>query len=102
MYSTDATVTPHPDVVCTSLKNGESVLLHLGTNTYYSLNETGAVIWALIEQTAPLATIGEALAGRYDVSLERAHQSVAELVTELTTEKLIVVGNGASDQQATT
>jgi hypothetical protein len=79
----------NPDVLCTDLPNGEAVLLHIGTQTYYSLNETGAQIWHLINQGLTLSEIGTAIEERYDVSLTQAQQSVLSLTEELAAEKLL-------------
>jgi hypothetical protein len=82
--------TTHPDVVYTALKEGGSVLLHLGTQTYYSLNETGSTIWELMAKDLCLGKIGEALERSYAVSLEQAQHSVFNLATELAAESLII------------
>jgi hypothetical protein len=92
----DARVTPHPDVVATTLKNGAAVLLHLGTHTYYSLNETGSLIWALIEQATPLSTISVTLEDRYDVGYAQAQQAVQDLVCALAAQKLVVLPHDQS------
>ena len=42
------TATLDPEVLYTKLDDGEAVLLHLGTTTYYTLNQTGARIWKLL------------------------------------------------------
>ena len=41
MITLTQTVHPHPAVVDTALDTGETVLLHLESQTYYSLNTTG-------------------------------------------------------------
>jgi hypothetical protein len=45
MISLDHKIRLHPDVVDTELDNGEMVLLHLESKTYYSLNLTAMRIW---------------------------------------------------------
>jgi hypothetical protein len=50
---------PHPDVVDTPLDRDETVLLHLGTKRYFSLNASGGAIWrALKEGRTPEAMTG--------------------------------------------
>ena len=41
MVALEQRVHPHPQVVDTELDEGEVVLLHLESKTYYSLNPTG-------------------------------------------------------------
>ena len=82
---------PHPDVVCTELQNGESVLLHLGTQTYYSLNETGARIWQSVEQGLSVPEISQTLAQQYDVTAAQAQQSVTSLLAELAEADLVAL-----------
>ena len=38
-------IAPHPEVVDTELDKQETVLLHLGTKKYFSLNPTASLIW---------------------------------------------------------
>ena len=45
MVTLEQTFRPHLDEVDTALNGEEMVLLHLGSNTYYSLNMTGTRIW---------------------------------------------------------
>ena len=80
---------PHPEVIPTKLPNCETVLLHLGTQTYYSLNETGSRIWELMSKGVPLGQIGQALENQYEVSLDQAQQYVIALIAELAAEKLV-------------
>lgn len=85
---------PDPDVLFTGLRNGESVLLHLGTKTYYSLNETGTRIWRLLAEGLEVGEIGRRLEAEYDVTLEHAQSSVIQLVEALVSEKLVLAGEG--------
>ncbi len=94
MLTAQSKAIPHPDVVCTALKNEEAVLLHLGTQTYYSLNETGSQIWTWLGEGLSLGEIGQALEARYDVSLDRAQQYVIALANDLAAENLVsLTGN---------
>ncbi len=81
----------HPDVISTTLKTGESVLLHIGTKTYFSLNETGSRIWNLMSDGLTLGEISQRLESEFDVSMERAQESVVALAQELVKEQLVHV-----------
>jgi hypothetical protein len=80
---------PHPDVVFTDLDNDEAVLLHLGTQTYFSLNQTGACIWRLMGDGLTLGEIARELEARFEVETEQAQRSVNELASELASEGLV-------------
>ena len=80
---------PDPNVVFTEMENGESVLLHLGTNQYFSLNETGTLIWKKFIDGQNLGEIGKEIENTFNVSIERALQSVIQLFEELLSEKLV-------------
>lgn len=79
----------NPSVVCTQLQNGESVLLHLETQTYYSLNSTGVFIWEHLNGKRTIEDISEALEKKYDISIEDANTSVSALINELAGEKIV-------------
>lgn len=82
---------PDPDVVFTPLANDEAMLLHIGTQTYFSLNETGSFIWKRMEQGTPLDAIADELRAEYDVTAEEARQSVEDLARELSEAALVTL-----------
>src|SRR5690242_16136761 len=87
----DVTFTADPNVIATSLLDGETVLLHLLTQRYYTLNETGAEIWQGLTQGHTLGAISQALVERYTLTLAEAEQAVRVLLNDLLTEKLVEV-----------
>ena len=85
-------VKPNPEVVCTDVGGKEAVLLHLDTKKYYSLNQTGLRIWQLLSKgQTPAEVIGQ-LQAEFDVTPEKARESVIDLMNELISEKLIQTG----------
>jgi hypothetical protein len=82
-------VRPHPEVVDTELEAGETVLLHLASTTYYSLNATGTCIWQGLKQGLSLREISQRLQGRFAVEAEHAGQSVVTFVDELVQHQLV-------------
>ena len=88
MLTTHTKAAPDPDVLSTRLMSGETVLLHLGTSNYFSLNETGSQIWHLMSEGSTLGEISRELESEFDVAPERAQQSVMNLAGELICEKL--------------
>lgn len=77
-----------PDALSASLSDG-AVLLHLYTKRYFSLNETGARIWSLLEQQATEDEIVDALVREYDVEKPDAARAVNQLLGDLVAERLI-------------
>lgn len=57
--------TNSPTVVHLAIDN-EVVILNVVSGTYYSLEQTGADIWGLIEQGARVGDVTAHLAGKYD------------------------------------
>ena len=85
-------VKPNPEVVCTEVGGKEAVLLHLDTKKYYSLNQTGLCIWQLLSKgQTPAEVIGQ-IQTEFDVTPEKARESVINLMNELSSEKLIQTG----------
>lgn len=83
----------NPDVVSTLLDNGEAVLMHMGTASYFSLNATGARIWQLLTTGLAPAAIAEQLAAEYAITPAQAHQSVLTLVGQLVDQQLLLVAD---------
>jgi Coenzyme PQQ synthesis protein D (PqqD) len=84
----DEKVTPHPEVVDTKLDEGEVVLLHLESKTYYSLNPTGERIWQGLKDALSLGEISRLLQEEFAVDENTADRSVLDLVEELCEQKL--------------
>jgi hypothetical protein len=82
-------VRPHPEVVDTELEGGETVLLHLGSTTYYSLNITGTRIWQGLKQGYTLLEISHRLQEEFAVDAAHAQQSVLALIDDLSTHQLV-------------
>ena len=96
------TVAPHPDVVDTQLDGDETVLLHLGTKRYFSLNATGSLIWRAIKRGLTAEETCRELQQRYDVSEDRAAQSVGALTKALLEQGLVRrPGTDSSRERAT-
>jgi hypothetical protein len=92
----DEKVRPHTEVVDTKLDDGEVVLLHLESKTYYSLNPTGERIWRGLKEGLTLNEISQLLQEEFDVNEEDADRSVQDLVKELCDQKLALRGNTES------
>jgi len=89
MTTLDGKVQPHAQVVDTKLDDGEVVLLHLESKTYFSLNLTGERIWQGLKQGLSLREISQRLQAEFDVDEEKADSSVIELIEDLSQQKLV-------------
>ncbi len=81
---------PDPRVNFTRFDEGEGVLLHLETKSYYTLNATGVFIWEQLE--AGRQTIEElvaALLDSYEVTQEEAAHQVQVFLEALKREGLV-------------
>jgi hypothetical protein len=74
--------TPVDDVVYREL-NGEIVLVHLGTDNIYALNETGALFWELLAGGSDRAAIRERLLREFAVEPSELDVEIDALVAEL-------------------
>jgi hypothetical protein len=80
---------PNPDVVDTQLDGQETVLLHLESKLYYSLNLTGTRIWQGLKGGLTLGEISLQLQKEFAVEAEIADRSVLRLTNELHQQKLV-------------
>lgn len=76
------------DALSASLSDG-AVLLNLYTKRYFSLNDTAARIWALLERHASEDEIVDTLVREYDVETPDSKQAVRRLLDDLLAEGLI-------------
>ena len=67
-----------------------AILLDAERGTYYSLNDVGAEIWALIEEGLPPSTIAQRLSQSYDVSVGTALADVEQFLAGLASRGLIL------------
>jgi hypothetical protein len=92
----DEKVSPHTEVVDTKLDDGELVLLHLESKTYYSLNPTGERIWRGLKEGLTLNEISHRLQEEFNVNEEDADRSVRDLIKELCEQNLALSTNTKS------
>jgi hypothetical protein len=86
---TQSSYSPNPKVVHTRVDDAEVVLLSLATNRYYSLNETGSVIWEALCEGACPRDLATALEAEFEVTPLEAEARVAEFLDELRREGLL-------------
>jgi hypothetical protein len=69
----------------------ELVLVHLGRNEIYSLNETGARLWELLEEDHTLEGALQRIISEYDVDEQQARKEAEALLRNLADEGLVTL-----------
>lgn len=88
--TTDTIVVAAADQVSCDL-DGETAILHLGTDVYYGLDEIGARVWALLQEPSSVRRLCEVLAAEYEVTSQQCEADTLALVRELAAEGLVDV-----------
>ena len=86
--------------VVSEIIDGEAVIMNLVTGNYFSAPDTGAVIWAWIEQGAGMDQIQHNLSLTFDVSDTELSAALDKFIAELLENMLIVDTGTVSDQHA--
>jgi len=76
------------DVVFRDLA-GESVLLNLGTGTYFGLDAVGTRLWHLLKEQGSATAAVATLQSEYDVDERRLRQDVEALISQLLAKGLL-------------
>lgn len=71
--------------------DGNSILLHLGSGVYYTLNPAGTLIWELLARRISGQDLLAVLCDRYRVEEEEARRDLAGLLEQFAQEGLISV-----------
>ena len=90
-YSQSERAVPDSDTLATQLEDGEAVLLNLKTHAYYSLNETGAVIWNELQAGHHFDDIVQSLMSRFETTAEQAQNDVTQFVGQLADAQLVEI-----------
>ncbi len=77
----------NPDVVFRRIA-GEFILVPIrqkavDLKSVYTLNETGAMVWELLDGRRSVGEIGERISGEFDVDAERARSDVSGIISQL-------------------
>ena len=70
--------------------DGEAVIINLESGNYYSLIESGSLIWALLEKGASASEVQNLVQQAYQGNATDIDRSVQELLVQLQQENLIV------------
>lgn len=79
-----------PDVLLRKVGD-EAVLLHLGSERYFSLNDSAARMWELLAEGKDPAAVAQALSEEYEADVARLQADVEDLVRQLGESGLVTV-----------
>jgi hypothetical protein len=77
------------DLTTSETVDNQTVIIHLGAGTYFSLNTTGSYLWDRLDGETSLGAIATELAQMYDVDTAIVSNDVLTLAQELYAEGLI-------------
>src|SRR5215469_2816065 len=100
MRSTPAntrTVAAVKDQVSCAL-DGDTVILHLGSGTYYGLNAVGSTIWNLIQEPRTIDEIHNSLLEQYDADAGECERDLLNLLDDLTKAGLVEIRDARSKE----
>ncbi len=70
-----------PDTACAAVPGG-AVIIHLGTNRYFSLNATAAVVWGRLDAGDDALAIATALARDFEIDDVTAREAVSRTIAQ--------------------
>jgi coenzyme PQQ synthesis protein D (PqqD) len=71
---------PRKQIVSTLFDDGDGVLVDLDTKRYYQLNESAMMVWNGLEKAQTVSEIASRFTSAFDVSPERARNSVEKVL----------------------
>ena len=83
-------ITLADDVLFKELQ-GEAVLLHLGSESYYGLDDVGTRMWQLLNEQHDMDDVVKKLLAEYDVEEASLRSDLAQLINQLADAGLIQV-----------
>lgn len=70
-------------------QDGETAILDSNNEQYYSLDEVGTLIWALLEQEATFEEIVHTVMTEYEVEQAECAEDMQQFINEMIENKLI-------------
>ncbi len=77
--------------------HGDTVILHLGSGTYYGLNAVGTAIWNLIQEPRTIEDIHHRLLQQYEANADECERDLLNLLDELEKARLIEIRDASSE-----
>ena len=93
--TSESVVAATTDQVSADLQ-GEAIVLGLEQGMYYGLDEVGSLVWQLLAEPRPVATIRDRIVAEYDVDPAICERDLLTFLDGLAEEGLIEVRDDAS------
>jgi len=93
--SLDSIVVASGELVSANL-DGEVVILGFKSGSYYSLDQVGAFVWDLLQQSRKVSELRDTILSEYDIDLERCQQDLFALLAELADKGLVDIKTSVS------
>jgi hypothetical protein len=68
---------------------GETVILHMGSSTYFGLDHVGTHVWEQLDEPRTLSELRDAVVARFDVTPDQAERDLIRLLADLEREGLV-------------
>ena len=91
----ERTLRPHPRAVLQTMHDGSAVVLHLDTRYYFTLSESGALLWKTLADAGTGLTptdLASALTTEYEIDDETARHDVESWLARMLADELLVSG----------
>jgi hypothetical protein len=92
--STNDRLTCPPEVLSRVL-DGEAVLLHLGSGTYFGMNDVATRAWEIITAGTTFSSLCSSLVAEFEVSADELERDMREFVGLLREKRLVTVTSQA-------
>ena len=89
--SLDTPITKEAAQVIDRAVDDETLVIHLPSGNYFSLNAVGTQVWASIDGKRTVRELAEIVSAEYDADLERVQVDVLNLINDLASEGLVLV-----------
>jgi hypothetical protein len=77
---------------------GDTVILHLGSGTYYGLNAVGSTIWNLIQEARTIAEIHDRLLQQYEADTGECERDLLNLLDDLSKAGLVEIRDARTEE----
>lgn len=81
----------HPEAA-DSRVGDETVILHLGSGTYFGLDPVGSRIWELLDTPLSVAVLFEGLISEFDVSPDELAKDMDQFLAQMLENGILVAG----------
>ncbi|RQH01241.1 PqqD family protein [Natrarchaeobius oligotrophus] len=71
--------------------DGETVILHLDSGTYYGLNEVASEIWSRLQEPRTVGELCEEILATYEISPDRCTNDVESVLADLADADLVEI-----------